>query len=376
MYIIRRRPCPALFDGAYSGLLEKRSDLADNVVEQPVTDRRAPTMRDVAALAGVSFKTVSRVVNREAGVSSALEERVREAVELLGYRPNVTASSLRRRDQKTRTIALLLEDVSNPFSSALHRAIEDVAVPRGTLVFAGSADEQKERERSLLLAFLSRRVDGLIVVPVGPDQTLMLRERRFGRPIVFVDRPGGLTDADTVTSDNREGARRAVRHLAAGGHRRIAFLGDASSVWTATERHLGYVEGLSIEGIRLDDRLVAFDVRSSDAAEGIVHDLLTGGDPPSAVFTGQNLITIGAVRSLQKLGLQHQIALVGFDDVTLGDLLQPPVSVIAQDPTGLGRVAAELLFARLAGDRSPPRHVVVPTRLVARGSGEIPAPVH
>src|SRR3989442_757879 len=126
-------------------------------------------MRDVAAVAGVSLKTVSRVVNHEEGVSSALERRVHDAVDLLGYRPNVTASSLRRADQKTHTIGLLLEDVSNPFSSALHRAIEDVAVPRGTLVFAASADESAERERELLLAFVSRRVDRLIVVPVSHD---------------------------------------------------------------------------------------------------------------------------------------------------------------------------------------------------------------
>lgn len=159
-------------------------------------------MRDFAAVAGVSLKTVSRVVNQETGVSLSLEQRVREAVELLGYRPNVTASNLRRADRKTQTIGLILEDLSNPFMSAVHRAIEDVAVPHGTLVFAGSAEESAERE--LLLAFVSRRVDGLIVIPVGDDQSLMLRER----PIVFIDRSGSIADADTVTADNRGGARR------------------------------------------------------------------------------------------------------------------------------------------------------------------------
>jgi LacI family transcriptional regulator len=330
-------------------------------------------MRDVAAVAGVSLKTVSRVVNAEQGVSAALERRVREAVELLGYRPNVTASSLRRLDQKTQAIGLLLEDVSNPFSSALHRAIEDVAVPRGTLVFAGSADEKPERERELLLAFVSRRVDGLIVIPVGDDQSLMLRERRFGRPLVFIDRPGAVTDADTVTTDNREGARSAVAHLAAHGHRRIAFLGDASWIWTASERRFGYLEGLSAEGIRLDPSLVFADVQGIDSATEIVLELLGSTEPPSALFTAQNLITIGAIRALQRLGRQHEVALVGFDDVLLADLLHPPVSVVAQDPAALGRTAAELLFGRLAGDRSPPRHVVIPTRLIPRGSGEIPA---
>ena len=330
-------------------------------------------MRDVAAVAGVSLKTVSRVVNQEQGVSAPLERRVRDAVELLGYRPNATASSLRRADQKTRTIGVLLEDVSNPFSSALHRGIEDVAVPRGVLVFAGSADEDPEREQELLLAFVSRRVDGLIVIPVGNDQSLMLRERRLGRPLVYMDRVGGVPDADVVTADNRGGARAAVSHLAAHGHRRIAFLGDASSIWTASERHLGYLEALGAGGIGLDPRLVFLDVRSMDAAAEIVRELLARDDPPTAVFAAQNLITIGAVRALQQLGRQHHVALVGFDDVLLADLLQPPVTVVAQDSTALGRTAAELLFGRLAGDRSPPRHIVVPTRLIPRGSGEIAA---
>jgi LacI family transcriptional regulator len=328
-------------------------------------------MRDVAAVAGVSLKTVSRVVNEERGVSTALERQVREAIELLGYRPNVTASSLRRLDRKTRTIALLLEDVANPLSSALHRAIEDVAVPRGMLVFAGSADEEPERARALLHAFVSRRVDGLIVVPVGRDPSLMLRERLFGRPIVFVDRPGPTADADAVITDNRDGARAAVAHLVAHGHRRIAFLGDASWIWTASERRLGYLEALSAAGIPADPELVAPDLRSAEAAEATARDLLQRPDPPTALFTAQNLITIGGIRALQQLGRQHEVALVGFDDVMLGDLLQPPISVVAQDPVGLGRAAAELLFARLDGDRSPPRRIVVPTRLVRRGSGEI-----
>jgi LacI family transcriptional regulator len=202
----------------------------------------------------------------------------------------------------------------------------------------------------------------------------MLHERRFGRPIVFVDRPGPTADADTVTSDNRAGARAAVRHLAGHGHRRIAFLGDASWIWTASERRIGYLEGLSAEGIPLDPQLVLFDIRTIEAAEQAVRELLRGADPPTALFTAQNLITIGAVRALQQLGRQHDVALVGFDDVLLADLLVPPVSVVAQAPAELGRAAAELLFGRLEGDRSAPRHIVVPTELVARGSGEIPAP--
>jgi LacI family transcriptional regulator len=330
-------------------------------------------MRDVAALAGVSIKTVSRVVNQEPGVSPELASRVLDAVGLLEYRHNLTASSLRRSDQKTATIGLLLEDASNPFSSGLHRAVEEVARRRGTLVFAGSSNEDPDVERELLLGLASRRVDGLIVVPASHDHSDLLREQRLGRPLVFVDRPSAH-DADSVTVDNRAGARRGVRHLAAHGHRRIAFLGDLRSIWTAAERHLGYLEGLATEGIALDPGLVRHDLRSIDAAEHATLGLLAAAEPPTALFTGQNLVTIGAVRALQRQGLQHRVAMVGFDDVLLADLLDPPVSVIAQDPAAIGRTAAELLFARLDGDRRPPQHPVVPTRFVPRGSGEIPPP--
>jgi LacI family transcriptional regulator len=337
---------------------------------------RAPTMRDVAALASVSLKTVSRVVNQESGVSPELVRRVLDAVALLGYRHNLTASSLRRTDQKTATIGLLLDDSSNPFSSELLRAIEDVAWERGTLALAGSSDEDPDRQRELLHALVSRRVDGLIAVPASGNQGSLLRERLLGRPMVLVDRPA--PEADSVTVDNRAGAARALRHLVAHGHRRVAFLGDLRSLWTATERHAGYIEGLAAEGITLDPRLVVMDVRGVEPAERAVAGLLAGPEPPTALLTGQNLITIGAIHALQRLGLQQRVALLSFDDFPLADLLVPRVSVVAQDPTAIGRTAAELLFARLDGDRRPPRHVVVPTRLIARGSGELrhDAPLH
>ena len=336
--------------------------------------RRAPTMRDVAALAGVSLKTVSRVVNAEPGVSPQLAARVVEAVRLLDYRHNLTASSLRRSDQKTASIGLLLEDVANPFSSALHRGVEEVARRRGTLAFAGSSDEDPVREGELLRAFVARRVDGLIVVPSGRDRGHLSERERLGTPLVCVDRPAASGEVDSVTVDNRAGACRALRHLAAHGHRRIAFLGDLHSIWTAEERRLGYVEGLAAEGIPYDPALVRQDLSSIEVARAAVLDLLARHEPPSALFTGQNLVTIGAIKGLRQHGLQHRVALIGFDDFLLADLLDPPVSVVAQDPATLGRSAAELLFARLDGDRGPPRQQVVPTRLVPRGSGELPAP--
>ena len=329
-------------------------------------------MRDVAALAGVGVKTVSRVVNGESGVSAELSTRVLDAVELLGYRHDMAARSLRRADRRTATIGLLLDDLANPFSSALHRAVEDVAWQRGFLVFAGSSDASSERERELLRAFVSHRVDGLLLVPALFDHSTLLPERRLGAPVVFVDRLPVFLEADSVTADNRNGAATAVRHLVAYGHRHIAFLGDLHTIWTARERHAGYQEGLAAEGVAYDESLVRYDVHGLEVAERVALELLDGPDPPTAVFSGQNLITAGVVRALRRRGAQHRVALVGFDDLLLADLIDPPVTVVAQDPAGLGRAAAELLFARLEGDAAPPRQLTVPTRLVPRGSGEIP----
>ncbi len=330
-----------------------------------------PTMRHVADLAGVSLKTVSRVINGEQGVTAAVEVKVMTAARQLNYRHDVAASSLRRTGRTTASIGIVLEDVGNPFSSALNRAIENAASARGMLVFAGSSDEDPQRQQHLVNAFSGRHVDGMILVPAGTDHEYLVAEQRNGTPIVFVDRPTSSLDVDSVVSDNTAGAFAGVTHLVQAGHRRIGFLGDLESIVTAEQRYLGYVEALGVAGLNLDERLVRRGLRSSDAAAPALHDLLRETDPPTAIFTSQNLVTIGAIRALHACGLEGSIALVGFDEVTLADLLKPGITVVAQDPLQLGHVAAELLFARIDGDRSAFRQIVVPTTLITRGSGEI-----
>jgi LacI family transcriptional regulator len=171
---------------------------------------RRPTMREVAAVAGVSLSTVSRVVNGGAGVRPDLVERVRDAVALLGYRHNLTASSLRRADRLSATIGVIFEDVSNPFFGSVHRGVEDVARERGVLTLVGSSDEEPERERELADAFMARGVDGLIVASAVSDNAYLLRERAAGLALAFVDRPPRLIDADAVVSDNAGGGGAAV----------------------------------------------------------------------------------------------------------------------------------------------------------------------
>ena len=331
-------------------------------------------MVDVAALAGVGLKTVSRVVNDEPGVSPELDARVRRAIEQLNYRRDANASMLRRLGGKTKTIGLVLEDVSNPFSSALHRAIEDAARDRGVLVFAGSCDEDPDRERALVGSFRERRVDGLIIVPASQDHGYLYEDRRTGTELVFVDRPAVHLDADGVVSDNRGGAAAATDHLLGQGHVRIGFLGDLLTIWTARERLAGYLQALERAGVPRDDRLIRADLRDPDAAARAVDEMLALPDPPTAIFAGQNLLTIGSVHGLGNAGLQDRVALIGFDDVPLADMIDPAISVVAQDPQALGRAAAELLFRRLDGEAGPAVRRVIPVTLIARGSGEI-APV-
>ena len=325
-------------------------------------------MKDVAGVAGVSLATVSRVLSGSDEVRPDLVERVHSAVALLGYRRSVMASSLRRADRLTGSVGVVFEDVGNPFFSSVHRGIEEVARERGVLVLAGSSDDDPVRERELADAFAARAVDGLIVVPSAGDQAYLSREREAGVALVFVDRPPRLIEGDVVLSDNPGGVRAAVGHLVEAGYRRIAFLGDRQRIFTASERLLGFRAMVREHGLEEAPGLVRTEIDSPEAAEAAVHALLDGSAPPRALLTGQNLVTIGAIRALRERGLHHEIALVGFDDLALGDLLDPGVTVVAQDPTEIGRSAARLLFERIDGYDGPARRIVLPTELRVRGS--------
>src|SRR5215210_57485 len=298
----------------------------------PGANGRRPTMREVAAVAGVSLSTVSRALNADPKVDPALADRVRRAVAMLGYRRDVTASTLRRADRLSASIGLVFDDVANPFHATLHRGIEDVARARGVLAFAGSSDEDGVRERDLVQAFLSRRVDGLVIVPAGTDHSYLLRDREAGVGLVFVDRPPAFIDADVVLSDHAGGARVATEHLLAAGHRRIGYLGDRQRIASAAERLRGHREALAAQGVAFDPALVRLELHDSAMAREAALELLDGDDPPSAVFAAQYLITIGAVEALRARGAQHHVALVGFDDITLVDAVDPGLTAVAQDP--------------------------------------------
>ncbi|AJT68521.1 hypothetical protein T261_6919 [Streptomyces lydicus] len=326
-----------------------------------------PTMKDVAARAGVGLKTVSRVVNGEPGVTPDTERRVQEAITALGFRRNDSARILRK--GRTASIGLVLEDLADPFYGPLSRAVEEVARDHGALLINGSSAEDPDREQELVLALCARRVDGLVVIPAGDDHRYLEPEIAAGIATVFVDRPAGRIDADVVLSDSFGGAQEAVAHLIAHGHRRIGFIGDQPRIHTAKERLRGYRTAMAAAGLPVDESWVTLGSTAPEHVRAAANAMLDGPEPVTALFAGNNRVTVTAVRVLRER--PRPVALVGFDDFELADLVRPAITVVAQDAARLGRTAAGLLFRRLDGVDEPPRRVEIPTRLIARGSGEI-----
>jgi LacI family transcriptional regulator len=330
-----------------------------------------PTMREVAALSGTSLKTVSRVFNSVPTVDPVLKDQVLKAAKKLNYIPNLTAGSLRRTNGKTNTIGILLEDIANPFSSALYRIYEDYAAEHGYMILAGSLDEDQEREHELVTLFLSRRVDGLIIAPSGNDHAYLKREERSGVHFSFIDRPPINFSADVVLSTNLEGSQEAIEHLISYGHTKIAYLGDNPQIYTAQERYAGYVKALKAAKIPLDSSLVFKGFESADQAVISLRNLLRSSNAPTAIFASQNLLTMVALQALHAEGLEKKIAIVGFDDFPAADLISPGVTLVKQDLAEIGRLSIQALLNRIEGDTSKYSTTVVPTSLIPMGSGEI-----
>ncbi len=341
--------------------------------QRPPSAPRA-TMLDVAKLAGVGLKTVSRVVNNEAGVSEATRQRVTRGVDQLNYRHNLAASNLRRSSGRTGMIGALIQDVDNRFSSTLLRALEDRAHDHGASLITAFLDEDPERERSQVMSLIGHRVDALVLMPATQTQDYLMAERRAGLPMVFVDRvPHGI-DVDSVTVDNLHGARMAVQHLLSHGHRRIAFVGDSPDIETANLRRQGYEMTMTEAGLPPTPNLIQMGNRRREAAETTVLELMATPEPPTALFAGSNVISVGAIRALRTLRREREVAIVGFDDFPMADLIDPPLTVIRQDIDAIGQRVVSLLWAQLDGEIAAPRRVVLPVELIRRGSGEIPGP--
>ncbi|MFE3264122.1 MULTISPECIES: LacI family DNA-binding transcriptional regulator [unclassified Streptomyces] len=335
-----------------------------------MTPTRRPTLADVAREVGVSAKTVSRVLNEDGPSSAETRRRVLEAVDKLGFQPNLMARSIRTGGPDT-TVGLVIPDVGNPFFGAVAGGIEDALHTSGLTLLMGSSDDDPEREQALIDTFLARRVSVLMVAPaVGAEHSRLRPHRSAGMPVVFLDRPGTGLTTDTVVSTNRSGTREGVAHLIAGGHRRIGFVGDTPArLYTRRERLAGYREALADAGLPHDRALVA-DAHDPQTAAEATARLLGLADPPTALLSGNNNMTLGVLSQLARGG-RKDVAVVAFDDVPIASLLEPALTVVAQDPAAVGSTAGAIALRRLAGDRSRARTVTVETRLIRRGSGEL-----
>lgn len=325
------------------------------------------TISDVAALAGVSTATVSRALNGKSTVDPALVARVRAAAAELGYHPNALARNLRR--QETAVLALIISDVENPFFTAIARGVEDLALTAGYSVVLCNADENEEKESRYLDVALQERVAGVVLSPTG-KATGVEALRARGTPVVAVDRPLPESGGDQVLVDSRRAAREATEHLLAGGYRRIACVTGPVGIRTAEDRRAGYLDALRAASGREETGLVRrAGYRSEGARQGTM-ELLAEPERPDALLVANSVMAIGVLQALAAHGLRpgRDIGLVAFDDAPWATLVDPPLTVVAQPAYEIGKVAAQLLLARIGGNTGDPVTTMLEARLVVRGS--------
>ena len=322
-------------------------------------------LSDVARLAGVSAKTVSRVISGHESVSPETRQRVLEAARRLRFRPNHLARDLRQGGVST-TVAFVMGDLRNPFYSQVAAGIEKTLAEHGlTMIVAATRDDPTQEER-VVAAMLERRVRNLLLIPIAADQSYLDGERQLGTPVVCIDRPAHNLATDSVVFANRPGAADAVRSLIGRGHRRIAFIG--STVHTHLERLAGYRDALVEAGIPLNPAWARTDASTTVAAARAMTELLASADPPTAILAGNNQVSTSVLRALRDSG--RSVAFIGFDDFDLAETLG--ISVVAHDPEDMGRQAVRLALSRHADLGAAPTQIVLPTRLIRRGSGETP----
>jgi LacI family transcriptional regulator len=329
------------------------------------------TMRDVARVAGVSAKTVSRVFNEDPHVTEETRERVRWAMQKLNYVPNLLARSFRAGADPA--VGLAVPDIGDPFFAEITSSIEIDLVGRGMAVVVSSLGQDAERERSALEALLRRQISGLIVACASADQAY-LAPWQSRTPMVFVDRPPKGLSGVYVIEDDRAGAREAVTHLASHGHQRVAFLGISTPITTVLRRLKGYRSAVAELGLDGRPDLICMPSGSAEECAAELVKLLEAPNAPTAVFSATTLCTMALVQALQRAD-RSDVAIVGFGDFPMAQALTPPVTVLDQDPARLGRIAVERLVECIENPQAKVRRrTVLPVHLIPRGSGELPPP--
>lgn len=322
-------------------------------------------IKDVAAAAGVSTATVSRVLSDHPHVRAHLRDRVLAAVAELEYRPNLLARSLRAR--QTNTIGLILPDIRNPFFASISRAVEDIAYEHGMTVILCNTDENPEREALYLEVMRAEQVSGVILS--STQRIARLADLNLDVPLVLVDRAFKNSDVDAVLLDNMSAAAELTTHLLERGYRRIAALiGDTNT--TGRERQRGYEAALREYGLAPLQSLIKIVRPRIDTGCAAAIELLEAAQPPDAILAGNSLLTAGVLQAIRKRNLRipQDVAVVGFDEPLWASLVEPAITTMAQPTDDIGKTATELLLQRIAEPQRPARKVILQGELHVRAS--------
>ncbi|HEX2398526.1 MAG TPA: LacI family DNA-binding transcriptional regulator [Mycobacterium sp.] len=325
---------------------------------------KGATIRDVAALAGVSLGTASRVLSGHPATSNEARAAVNEAATALGYRPNAQARSLRL--TRTQAIGLLVSDVRNPFFADVAHAAEQAALGADYVTLLGNANESVEQQDRYIETFLTQRVDGVVLAPQGLGSGSLEALINSAMPVVFVDRTVDGFDVPSVTTDSRIGLDEAVAHLAAAGHTRIGYIAGPQAISTGRDRHAAFLDALPRHGLTVDPELVTFGDFQEESGIKAAEQLLSATPRPTALLAADNLMALGALAAIRSHGLRigDDIEVIAFDDIEWLAQFDPPISVIAQDAHEVGRRAVDLLLRIINGET--PESITLPTTFIDR----------
>lgn len=327
-------------------------------------------MNDVAKKAGVSIATVSRVLNNSSNVNEATRIKILKAIKELKYQPSRVAKRLRSKSMSGNLLGVLIPDIDNPFYVDVLRGIEDVAYKNNYAIIMCNFGQDEKKEKLYLEILQSEAIDGLIAAPAREDDPQLKKMVKDGLPVVCVDR--GLTDidVDVVLVDNEKGAFAAVDHLVKMGYQRIAYIAGLPTIPSSRYREKGYREALYANGLTVDEELVRYGNSKHESGVELCNQLLDLANPPDAVFTGNNLITLGALETIHRRGLiiPSNIAIVGFDDMYWSNSLNPPLTAVRQPAIEIGKRAGELLIQRINDPQRPTIQMMLNAELIKRSS--------
>lgn len=327
-----------------------------------------PTVHDVAKRAGVAPITVSRVINNSGYISQATRERVEAAVKELGYVPNTLARGLR--SKRTRTLALVVTDITNPYFTLMARGVEDVAGDANYTVIYCNTDESESKEEKYANILAQRQVDGVLLVPACGNVKTIKFLLSNDINVVALDRRVSEVEIDSIRSDSEDGAYRLVKLLIGLGHKRIAVITGSKDVSTSVDRVAGYRRALTEAGL-IENELVYYGEFNQQSGYEFTQQAMMHSPKPTALFGVNNFITIGIIKALHDLRMDvpGNVSVVGFDDLPEAMLLSPFLTVAAQPAYEMGRMATELLLKRISGELTGGyQNLVLPTEIIERGS--------